>query len=597
MRRLFGILFCLTTLGLSITIDSFGQWSHEFNTDDLSEWSGDIAEFKVNENMQLQLNASDAGETFIYRSSTIGFDTVSFSMYHLLDFAPSDNNRSRTYIALSDIDLSVARGYFIEIGENGSSDGLNFYYLESGIESLIASATMGSLANEPAQVKIQIDIYPNGLWSVKTNYEGEDFATLELEFLDDQFSMAESMFFGLSCKFSASRADKFFYDDLKIQKFVPDLTPPEVTGVIPLNSNELIVTFSEPVLESEASRIENYNLNNGVGNPNSIAQIGAFGNQYRLSFVSAFDASKMYSLEVSGISDLNDNFMLDQTVPFFFAVFPVKGDLLVSEILFDPYPNGEDFIEIYNKSNKNIDLDGLTILNTQNEESKIITDLTLPPNTYLALTEEVDFLFQEYKPETGARIELQELPAFNNDSGNITIINNSGIVLDSFNYNENQHFQLIDDTEGVSLERISFVLEANEDNIWQSASESVRFATPGYENSNAVSITEDAKNFELLTESFSPNQDGNDDLMILNFNLEKSGYVANITIYDASGFKIKELSNNELLGNQGVITWDGTSDENQLADLGIYILIGKVFHPDGETKNFKLTTVLADFID
>ncbi len=593
IKKYFTIAFVFV---LSLPCQS--QWVHDFSTDDLSSWTGSIGDFIVNDNDQLQLNAPDAGEAYIYRSSTIDFDTVTFMMYHEMDFAPSDNNKSRIYLAIDNEDASIANGYFIEIGENGSADALKFYYLEGGVEFFIASASMGAMASEPAIVRLQIDIFPDGLWTVRSNYDGGEFTSLDLEFMDDQFSFKESKFFGLHCKFSASRADKFFYDDMSIQRFVKDTEPPQVVDAVAVNTNEILVTFSEPVVEGEATDASNYNLNNGIGNPTTISTVGILGSQFQLKFANDFDASKMYELSISGISDLNENLMSEQSVAFLFAGQPQLGDLFISEILFDPYSNGEDFVEIYNGSNKNLELLGLTIRNDQKGEIQVIEQsIILPAESYVALTEEVDFLFQEYKPEPEAVIELQELPAFNNDEGNVMLLNEMGIVLDSFDYHENQHFQLLDDTEGVSLERVSFDVESTNERNWQSAAKSVRYATPGYENSNTVPIISGEKNFEIINESFSPNQDGEDDQMILSYNLEKSGYLANITVHDAAGFKIKELSNNELLGLQGIITWDGTGSDNLISDLGIYIIVGNVFHPDGEVLTFKLTTVLADFID
>lgn len=598
MKRFYQVTVCTILLSCFISLSCFSQWSHDFSTSDLSDWSGDIANFIVNEQEELQLNAPAAGEAYIYRSSTIDFDTVSFALFHNMDFSPSDNNQSRIYLALDNEDPTVASGYFIEIGENGSDDALNFYYLDNGSEIFIASASSGAMSSEPATVRLQIDIYPDGLWSIKTNYIGNLFTSLELEFMDDQFSLKDSKFYGLSCKFSASRADKFFYDDVSMQMFERDDIPPEAIEAEAINSKELIVTFSEPVTESEAISTSNYNLNNSVGNPLSVIKIGILGNKYQLQFADDFDASLMYSLSISGISDLSENTILDQSIEFLFAGQPELGDLFFSEILFDPYTEGEDFIEIYNGSNKNLELMGLIIRNDQKDENQLIVrSLIVPADSYLALTEDVDFLFQEYKPESEALIEFQELPAFNNDEGNVMLLNLSGIVLDSFDYNEDQHFQLIDDTEGVSLERVSFEVEASNERNWQSAAKNVRFATPGYENSSSVPSISGEENFEILNESFSPNQDGADDQMILSYNLDKTGFLANITVHDAAGFKIKELSNNELLGVQGIITWDGTNSDNQISDLGIYVIVGNVFHSDGEILNFKLTTVLADFID
>lgn len=598
MKSNYVLKYCFVVIIAILSLPCLGQWAHDFSTDDLSDWSGDIGDFIVNDSEQLQLNAPAAGESYIYRSSIIDFDTVTFSLYHLLDFGPSDNNKSRIYLALDNEDLTVASGYFIEIGENGSDDALKFFYLDEGSELFIASGSMGAVATEPAVVRMQIDVYPNGLWSVKTNYNGDEFTTLELEFIDDQFSFKESQFFGFSCKYSSSRADKFFYDDVSIQQFVKDLTPPKVIEAIPLSNKVLDVTFSEPVVGSDAMNTANYAVNNGIGNPISAVKVGSLGNHIQLEFSGEFDASKMYQLTVTGVFDLNENVIMGQSIDFLFAGQAELGDLFLSEILFDPYTDGEDFVEIYNGSNKNIDLMGLTIRNDQKDESQeIVNSVIVPAGVYIALTEDVDFLLQEYKPESEAMIESQNLPAFNNDEGNVMLINASGIVLDSFNYNENQHFQLIDDTEGVSLERVSFEVETNNDRNWQSAAKNVRFATPGYKNSNSVPSVSGEENFEISNESFSPNQDGEDDQMILTYNLEKSGYLANINVYDSAGFKIKELSNNELLGVQGIITWDGTNNENQISDLGIYIIVGNVFHPDGDKMHFKLTTVLADFID
>lgn len=593
MKKFFGFL----VITICAITNSHGQWSHDFSTSSLDEWSGSTNDFIVNNDSQLQLNAPAAGESFIYRSSSIDFDTVSFTMYHQLDFSPSDNNLSRTYLALDGNDPTTSSGYFIEIGENGSEDALKFYFLSEGNPQFIASASMGALAAEPATVQIEIDIYPDGLWSVKTNYAGDDFTSLELEFVDDQFSMKESLFFGLFCKYSASRADKFFYDDLSIQKFAPDVDPPTVVDVVPMDTKALRVTFSEPINEADGVNPVNYSLNNGVGNPTSVVAEGTLFTQFLLTFADDFDAQNVYFLEVSGVADLNDNEMESQTIPFLYAEAPELGDLLVSEILFDPYSGGEDFVEIFNSSFKNLDLDGVQILNTQNGDSKTLNAVTLTPGSYLALTEDVDFLIQEYKPEANANIDFQDLPAFNNDEGNVSIVAANGMVLDAFDYSEDQHFQLIDDTEGVSLERISFDIASSDSKNWQSASENVRFATPGYKNSSATTIISNEGGISLQTSTFSPNQDGEDDQMILNYDLDRSGYVLNVSIYDAAGFKIKELANNELLGTQGIITWDGTDGDNQIADLGMYIVVGKLFNPDGDTQSFKFITVLADFID
>jgi len=266
--------------------------------------------------------------------------------------------------------------------------------------------------------------------------------------------------------------------------------------------------------------------------------------------------------------------------------------------LFDPFPEGKDFVEIYNSSEKNLQLQGLAIKNEQREEVKVIDQsIIVPAMSYLALSEDDDQLLQQYKPDPDANIVVIDLPSFNNDEGNVTLISQNGTTLDVFDYNEDMHFQLIDDTEGVSLERVRFDIESNAPQNWRSASENSRFATPGYANSASITVNPSGEMFDLVSETFSPNQDGQDDIMILSYSLDKPNYVANISIYDAAGFKIKELSSNELLGSEGILVWDGTNSDGNIADLGIYIIVAQLFHVDGDVINFKKTTVLADFID
>ncbi|MFT6335875.1 MAG: hypothetical protein ACJATI_002630 [Halioglobus sp.] len=574
------------------------QWSSDFSEASLTDWTGDVDQFIINEDGQLQLNAPDAGETTLFRQSQISDDTISIGIYHMLDFSPSDNNRSTIYLALDNQDITIASGYYIQIGENGSDDALKFYYLNNGSAEQIGTATMGAMANEPAVVNIDIDVYPNGLWSIKTNYDGLESTSLDVEFMDDRFSFSDAQFFGIACKFSASRSDKFFYDDMFLKAFEVDRTPPTVIEATALSVNQILIKFDEPVEPSNALNINNYNVDNGVGNPSVVGLSGSLGNEYLLQFVSDFASDREYTMTASGINDLNGNLMADFSFMFNVPSRPIEGDLLLSEILFDPYIAGEDFIELYNTSDKFLELQGLVISNTQNEMMQIVTsNLSISPNGYIALTEDADFLVQEYKPDSDANISLSELPAFNNDAGNVTISTAEGVVLDFFDYTEDLHFQLIDDTEGVSLERISFEVETNDERNWQSASQNSRFATPGYKNSGEITINPGDEMFTVLTETFSPDQDGTDDLMVLRYNLDKSGFVANIAIHDAAGFKIKELSQNEFLSSQGIITWDGTNAEGNISDLGIYIVVGQIFHPDGDILNFKKTAVLAGFID
>ena len=109
----------------------------------------------------------------------------------------------------------------------------------------------------------------------------------------------------------------------------------------------------------------------------------------------------------------------------------------------------------------------------------------------------------------------------------------------------------------------------------------------GLEDPNAtVGLTADKK-------VISPNGDGTDDFLLLNYKLEKSGYLATIKIFDTEGFPILNLEDNTLLGSEGSIKWDGVDGEGNIIRMGMYIIATRLFHPDGDIKEFKNVVVVG----
>ena len=96
---------------------------------------------------------------------------------------------------------------------------------------------------------------------------------------------------------------------------------------------------------------------------------------------------------------------------------------------------------------------------------------------------------------------------------------------------------------------------------------------------------------------FSPDGDGDGDRLLLIYDLEKPGYLANFKVYDVDGFEITEMANNQLLSTNGLIFWDGTDSEGNRANIGMYIIYGEAIHPDGDVKIFKEVCVLAELIE
>ncbi len=142
-------------------------------------------------------------------------------------------------------------------------------------------------------------------------------------------------------------------------------------------------------------------------------------------------------------------------------VEPSLSDVVINEILFDPRSNGFDYVEFYNVSDKIVDASKLYAANRNN--SNVISSIKqisstpfyIFPGDYLVVTEDLASLEMNYLVrDPDAVILLSTLPSFPDDEGDILLLNGQGDIVDEVKYNADWHFKLIDNPEGVSLERI-----------------------------------------------------------------------------------------------------------------------------------------------
>ncbi len=274
-----------------------------------------------------------------------------------------------------------------------------------------------------------------------------------------------------------------------------------------------------------------------------------------------------------------------------------KGDVLISEVLFNPKAGGVDFVEIYNNSAHEIDLRELQLANanTSGEPSSIkniaTTKLVIAPGSYWVITVNQTNIKQNYLAKfTMQFIQLASLPAFNNDKGTVILLSNN-VVVDKLNYNSKIHHPLIQDEDGISIERVSFNEDANAIGNFKSAAATVGFATPTYKNSQELSGSEDF--LRLSSRTFSPDNDGFEDLLTLTYQVAENASLATINIYSDKGLLVRKLLKNQTIGTEGSINWDGLSDNGGNAKVGIYVIVFDIFSLSGKTKRFKSTCVLA----
>lgn len=216
------------------------------------------------------------------------------------------------------------------------------------------------------------------------------------------------------------------------------------------------------------------------------------------------------------------------------------------------------------------------------------------PNEYYVFSEKsVSVSEIYYTKNENNLIEIEDLPTMSNDEGIIILMDKWENIIDEFQYNEEMHFDLLNDFKGVSLERINYDRQTSDKTNWHSAAETVGYATPSYENSQFYSSENVDEQINVNPDIFSPDNDGYNDILNIEYSLDNPGFVANIIIFDAKGRIVRKLVQNELLATSGIITWDGLTDINSKANIGIYIIYIELFNLFGNIKKYKKTCVLA----
>ena len=105
--------------------------------------------------------------------------------------------------------------------------------------------------------------------------------------------------------------------------------------------------------------------------------------------------------------------------------------------------------------------------------------------------------------------------------------------------------------------------------------------------------SDDDGDVSVYPEIFSPDNDGYNDVLNIYCKTDSPGKMLNITIYDSKGRLIKYLIKNQLMSAENVYSWDGINDNNQKANIGIYVIYVEILDMKGNVKHYKKTAVLA----
>jgi hypothetical protein len=381
----------------------------------------------------------------------------------------------------------------------------------------------------------------------------------------------------------------------------PDTAPPTLLRAVAVDATTLLLTFSEKLDSARAATASRYVLAAPGPVVASATPLAPDFRQVQLTLATALPAGQPTTLTVQTATDCAGNASgALQSVSFALPEAAVAGDVVVNEILFNPRTNAVDFVEIINRSNKYVSLQGWQLANEKADgstDTSVLTagPLVLGPGELLAFTTNAGIIQTEYPTshDLAHLLEVDDFPTFPDDAGIVLLSTNVGIIIDRFAYNEDMHLSLLSSQDGVSLERIRTNGPSVGSNF-HSAAGAVGYATPGRPNSQAQDAVGGNQELSITPEVFTPDDDGQQDFTTLNFHLDQPGYAASVTVYDALGRLTRNLVRNQSLPVDGFVQWDGLDERGRKATVGYYILLIELFRPSGgEKREYKKTVVLG----
>ena len=576
----------------------FGQINESFldgNFINNPFWSGTSSNFVVNNSFQLQSNATASSVSYLFTASE-AFDNAVWECWLKINYSTSSSNFASVYITSDRNDISDGcNGYFVQIG--GTNDEVSLYVQEGTKKTKIIDGTDKRTDGNPVELRVKVTRDSQGNFKLYSKLSTESDFVVEGSVLNN--TIRESSFFGLLFANTSTTGSAYLFDDIVVtgQKAV-DKDPPLWTALKIELPNILKLDFSEAMDFSDFA----LSVNQDMGNPSSQI-VSTDKKSVNMSFAANFEKGKIYNVVLSGLKDLSGNPLTENNRSIGIVEVVEYGDLIINEIMFENPLNSLEYLEIYNASDKVLDVSGIVFTTRKTDGSlntgnKIPTKTLLLPHQYLAMCENADSVRNYHNVPEESYIISTTWSALNNESATIVLCNAAkDSIYDELMYNVKWHNVLVKNPKGVALEKINPLLPTQSQESWHSAASEVNYGTPGYKNSQFRDLNSEIdieKTVWIDPEAFSPDNDGTNDICFIRYSTSSQGFIANATILNAAGNKVYTLITNQLLASEGFFIWDGRTEKGKNVNSGIYVLYFEMFNPSsGIKKQFKLPIVVS----
>jgi Lamin Tail Domain len=244
--------------------------------------------------------------------------------------------------------------------------------------------------------------------------------------------------------------------------------------------------------------------------------------QYTVSLSDFFAGPNRYIIEV--ISNADDNIENNIRCISFVGVVlnEVRGDIVINEIMHSPSSSESEWLEIYNRSSKSINLKNYQVADLTDTTEALSKDVILNPNKFFVFADDSSFI--ESNP-TVQNFVIGTIPNLNNSDDRIMILDSLNRIIDSLYY-----YDRWGGKNGKSLERFD-VEEPSVDSVnWGNTKMSVG-GTPGQVNSISVKNI-DIESTEIIFTPAKPKYGDDITISIKTKNVGKENLYFAVELYE-----------------------------------------------------------------
>ncbi len=300
---------------------------------------------------------------------------------------------------------------------------------------------------------------------------------------------------------------------------------------------------------------------------------------------------------ISTVEFLQDERLSNNTKNFTLTKSFALQTLVINEIMFDPLTGFAEFVELYNRSNDSVDVAEWKLMDQPSSTgSRMRAALSksshkLPPKNFIIVASD-STIFSQFPNLQNQFVVIAPSLSLNNSGEDIVLVDLTEMQIDSVRYQPSWHLKNIT-AKGRSLERINPSVSSNDARNW-SSSVSSALATPALQNAVFSSAQNISSSLFLSPNPFSPDGDGVEDFLTINYSLPSQSAMIRVRIYDVNGKLIRRLANNEPSSANGTIIWNGLDDYGNRARIGMYIiLLDALDNFGGTVRSMKDVAVVA----